>query len=271
MESLGEEVIRRGFEKRKRDLLELNARLSESEADRAARLKVIQELNGQIEQLWERVKEIDADRAARLEVIRKISDDLRKSQESYAAAEQARAASEGIRSELSRQLEASEADRAARLEVINQMADRIQKLEVEKDSQRVTVRGLEMQIAEMSTTRWAARRLAVGILRRIGLYEPLKRARSSLRGETATVPRPAPPPTPSRPIDSPRLETLAVARTLPGGISDLALDFLFEAGSSIGSVLCPKWTERAAQAALFVLLTEVRRACNLRYALEKSL
>lgn len=245
LDSLGEEIMRRGLEKRRVEIGKLSEWLSASEADRAARLEVIHRMEGRVEQLCAQIQEIEADRAARLELIQKTGEDLKRS-------EAARAALEAARDELIQKLEVSESDRAARLEVIHQMAERVQGLEADRTAQVDRIRNLERLVAEMSSARWAARRLARGIATRLGIYGPLKRLTDLWRARSPRPAPPNPPPNPVAPIDSPRVETFAAARSLAGDLSDHALDLLFEVGSSLGPILCPIASTRSAQA-IFVL------------------
>jgi SAM-dependent methyltransferase len=105
---------------------ELHAHHIEVEADRAARLAVIQELEA-------RYNESEADRAARLAIIQEL-------EARYSESEADRAARLAVIQELEARYNESEADRAARLAVI-------QKLEAECAAITSRVASLEQQLA----------------------------------------------------------------------------------------------------------------------------
>ena len=89
---------------------------SVSEADRAARLEVIER---QAKEFSEKTAELEADRAARLEIIERQAKEFSEKAAEFEADQAARL--ELINS-LSERLQASEADRAARLEIIERQA-----------------------------------------------------------------------------------------------------------------------------------------------------
>jgi GT2 family glycosyltransferase len=89
---------------------------SVSEADRAARLEVIER---QAKEFGEKIAELEADRAARLEIIERQAKEFSEKAAEFEADQAARL--ELINS-LSERLQASEADRAARLEIIERQA-----------------------------------------------------------------------------------------------------------------------------------------------------
>jgi hypothetical protein len=97
---------------------ELGERLEASEADRAARLKVIEELT-------ERLEASEADRAARLKVIEELTERLE-------ASEADRTARLKVIEQLGEKLEASEADRTARLKVIEQLGEKLEASESDR-------------------------------------------------------------------------------------------------------------------------------------------
>lgn len=111
-------------------------KLEESEADRTARLTVLQELGerlgqaeaernnfqAQLTELQRILIEVEADRAARLEVIQQLGERLGKT-------EAERNSIQAQLTELQRILIEVEADRAARLEVIHQQGQRLGELE----------------------------------------------------------------------------------------------------------------------------------------------
>jgi hypothetical protein len=105
-----------------------------SEADRAERLKVI-------EQLGEKLEASEADRAARLKVIEQLGEKLE-------ASEADRAERLKVIEQLGEKLEASEADRAARLKVIEQLGKELEASESDRATQREMI---ERQDTEITT------------------------------------------------------------------------------------------------------------------------
>ena len=104
-------------------------RINEIEADRAARLEVIQRLDAGLRAAeaernaqLHRINEIEADRAARLEVIQRLDAGLR--------------AAEAERTAQLHRINEIEADRAARLEVIQRLDARLCTSEAERTAQR---------------------------------------------------------------------------------------------------------------------------------------
>jgi SAM-dependent methyltransferase len=133
-----------------------------SEADRAARLAVIEDLSIKLQAS-------EADRAARLAVIEDLSIKLQ-------ASETDRAARLAVIEDLAIKLQASEADREARLAVINELSARLRAAEAESEARLRTiheqadhisaaqqdVRNLKDAIEQWNSSRWSR------LLRRIG-------------------------------------------------------------------------------------------------------
>ena len=109
------------------ELAGLRQSLDVSEADRAARLEVIHQQQGELAGLRQNLDASEADRAARLEVIHQQQGELAGLRQSLDVSEADRAArlevihqQQGELAGLRQSLDVSEADRAARLEVIHQ-------------------------------------------------------------------------------------------------------------------------------------------------------
>ncbi len=105
----------------------LNQLLHEIDADRAARLDVIQRLDADRVKQLEVIQRLDADRAARLDVIQRLEVDRATQREVFQQAEADRAARLDVIHRLAADLAQSEADRAAGQEAIHH-------LQVERDA-----------------------------------------------------------------------------------------------------------------------------------------
>jgi hypothetical protein len=113
----------------------LRRMLAESEADRAARLSVIEDLSAQL-------AASEADRAARLSVIEDLSAQL-------AASEADRAARLSVIEDLSAQLAASEADRAARLSVIEDLSIKLADSEADRAARLQVIHEVSAKISAL--------------------------------------------------------------------------------------------------------------------------
>jgi|GEM_PF-1762318 len=120
----------------------LSERLQESEADRTARL-------GQVKELTKILREVEADRAARLEVIERQAKEFG---EKLREIEADRAARLEVINELTRLLKESETDRATRLEVINCLN---QELEVGRAAHLAEIDHLSKHLQESEADRAA--------------------------------------------------------------------------------------------------------------------
>jgi 2-polyprenyl-3-methyl-5-hydroxy-6-metoxy-1,4-benzoquinol methylase len=124
---------------------EMQERWSEAEADRAARLAVIEDLSLKLEAS-------EADRQARLAVI----EDLSRNLEASEADRQARLA---VIEDLSLKLEASEADRQARLAVIEDLSRNLEASEADRADRLTVIEDLSLKLEASEADR--AARLAV--------------------------------------------------------------------------------------------------------------
>jgi 2-polyprenyl-3-methyl-5-hydroxy-6-metoxy-1,4-benzoquinol methylase len=155
-----------GVAELKADKAHLIGRLEESEADRAARLEVIErqgEQLGRIPQLEAdkahligRLEESEADRAARLEVIERQGEQLGRIPQL-----------EADKAHLIGRLEESEADRAARLEVIERQGKelgRIHQLEADKAHLIGRLEETEKERKALCNSKWVRVGLRLGLV-----------------------------------------------------------------------------------------------------------
>jgi GT2 family glycosyltransferase len=229
---------------------ELFQKLKASEADRASRLKVINQLDQRVAELSQELKASEADRAARLKAINQLNQRLDESETDRSELSRGLEVSQAARKDLAQKLETSEADRQARLELIY---------------------SLQRQIAELATTRASLKRVAAAVVRRLRIYSFLKKHqqlceriydvlfRIVSRAKEVT---PAKEVSPVAPLDSPQVEAFIVARTLEGEIDDRGLAHLFEMGSQLKHVLCPHPTAAAVQAVYMLAKAGVRVTCT---------
>ncbi len=140
----------------------LEARLAESEADRAARLDLVHQAERQL-------TESESDRAARLEAIHALEADLKESEADRAArleaihelgkrleeSEADRALRLDSIQQLGKQLAESESDRAARLEAIHELGKRLEESEVDRAARLEAIHALECRLKESETDRAA--------------------------------------------------------------------------------------------------------------------
>jgi len=164
----------------------LRSQLDISEADRATRLKVIEErgdrlagldaerssLTAEIDDLRSQLDMSEADRAARLKVIAEQGDRL-------ARLDAERAEEIDI---LRSQLDISEADRAARLKVIDEQGEQLARLEAERSSLAAEIDNLRSQL-DISEADRAAMRQSLSWK----LTAPLRLAHRAITRSTPTV------------------------------------------------------------------------------------
>jgi glycosyltransferase involved in cell wall biosynthesis/2-polyprenyl-3-methyl-5-hydroxy-6-metoxy-1,4-benzoquinol methylase len=145
---------------RLKNIQTLQSLLDESEADRAARLVLLQQLEKQfqakesdlselqrnINELEGKLQESDADRAARLKDIHQLESLLRES-------EADRTARLGNIQELEKLLRESEADRLARLQNIRELEKLLRESEADRAARLVTITELEKRLTEISSDR----------------------------------------------------------------------------------------------------------------------
>jgi glycosyltransferase involved in cell wall biosynthesis len=211
--------------------------LSESEADRAARLKVIHSYQQQLDEtgkefhetkqrLEHQLHETQASLFVREQELQGTREQLHETQANLLVTEQEL---QGTR----QQLDASEADRAARLEVIY--------------NQQHTIEVLSNPETAIATT-------IVIVLKKVHLYNFYMRHQSffgrmyrNFRGlfTSQRMTDPAISTTANAvdkaatsPLDSPQVEAFVAARALPGDTDDEALVRLYDMGSGLTHVLC---------------------------------
>ncbi len=131
---------------------ELNKQLADSEADRSARLETINILQGQLQ-------ESEADRSARLETIDNVQAQLQASQAD-------RAARLEVINALQERLEVSEADRATRLQAINALQERLEVSEADRATRLEAIDSLHERL-EASEADRAARLEAIDSLQEL--------------------------------------------------------------------------------------------------------
>lgn len=203
--------------------------LYESEADRAARLQVILDIQKKYE-------DSEADRAARLQVIEDIQ----------------------------RRYEESEADRSMKNEMIHDLKRRVQRFEqpeeIVKEALVIFLKKLHLYQFYVKHEPTFSR--IYYSMRRTITHSRVPIVNNHEPAITNVLPEKSPcPPTVDVLISSPKVEALVECRGLEGGLVESALTYLFDQGANINKILCVTPTFQNIQALYMLSMGGTKVTC----------